>query len=79
MLTVNLPTGSASAAYIQTIAVYFQTGSSTPTINIVPATVSGSRQSLSWYKTPSFDSGKTYELNLQWNGTKWVGAYAVIE
>ena len=61
--------------HLHAISVFFTTGTGTPTVTI---TSEGSH-SISYFSGYSISASTTYELNIMWNGTKWIVAYAVVE
>ena len=74
-MTLNLPAISAAdSSTLQVIAVYFTTGSSTPTVNITSA----NSATISYFSGYEIKASTTYELNILWNGTKWIVAHATI-
>jgi hypothetical protein len=60
---------------LSAIGVFFTTSSSTPTLTITPS----SGDTVSYFSGYSIEANKTYELNIMYNGTKWIVAYAVID
>lgn len=72
-LTINLPSVTNNTV-LSALEVFFTTGSNTPTVTITPA----SGDTVSYFSGYSIEASKTYELNIMWNGTKWIVAYAVI-
>lgn len=73
-LSLVLPT-IADSTHLHAISVCFTTGSSTPSVSISSA---GSA-TISYFSGYSIKASTSYELNIMWNGTKWIVAYAVIE
>ena len=73
-MTLALPTITDNTK-LSVIAVYFSTGSSTPTVTISSA----ASATISYFSGYSIEASKSYELNIMWNGTKWIVAYATIE
>ena len=72
-LTINLPTISDSSNSIQGFVVNFTTGNS-PSV-----TINGGTKQVSYYSGYDIKPNTTYELNITYNGEKWIVAYAVIE
>ena len=72
-LTLQLPVVSDNS-HLSVIAVYFTTGSGTPSVNITSA----NSATISYFSGYAIKASTTYELNIMWNGTKWVVAYATI-
>lgn len=72
--TLYLPAVSDST-HLSAIGVFFTTGSSTPTLTITPS----SGDTVSYFSGYAIEASKTYELNIIWNGTKWIVAYATID
>jgi hypothetical protein len=72
-LTLQLPVVSDNS-HLSIIAVYFTTGSGTPSVNITSA----NSATISYFSGYAIKASTTYELNIMWNGTKWVVAYATI-
>jgi hypothetical protein len=72
-LTLQLPVVSDNS-HLSIIAVYFTTGSGTPSVNITSA----DSATISYFSGYAIKASTTYELNIMWNGTKWVVAYATI-
>jgi hypothetical protein len=73
-MTLHLPTVTDNSQ-VSVVAAYFTTNTGVPTVNITadsPATVS-------YFTGYSIEASKSYELNIMWNGTKWIVAYATIE
>ena len=73
-MTLNLPT-IADNSVLSVIAVYFTTGSGTPTVAITSA----NSATISYFSGYEIKASTTYELNILWNGTKWIVAHATIE
>lgn len=73
-MTLTLPTITDNTK-TSVVAVYFATGSSTPTVTIASA----SSQTISYFSDYEIAASKSYELNIMWNGTKWIVAHAVVE
>ena len=73
-MTLNLPSVSNST-YASGMEVFFTTGSGTPSVTITPA----SGDTVAYFSGYQISASKSYELNIMWNGAKWVVAYAVIE
>jgi hypothetical protein len=72
-MTLHLPTVTDNSQ-VSVVAAYFTTNTGVPTVNITadsPATVS-------YFTGYSIEASKSYELNIMWNGTKWIVAYATI-
>ena len=73
-MTLNLPT-IADNSVLSVIAVYFTTGSGAPTVAITSA----NSATISYFSGYEIKASTTYELNILWNGTKWIVAHATIE
>ena len=73
-VTVTLPSVS-DTAHVASIALSFETGSGFTSLTITPP----SGVTVSYYDGYSIEASKEYELNLLWNGTKWIVSYAVVE
>lgn len=73
-MSLVLPT-IADSTHLHAISVCFTTSSGTPSVTISSA---GSA-TISYFSGYSIDASTTYELNIMWNGTKWIVAYATIE
>ena len=72
-MTLHLPTVTDNNQ-VSVVAAYFTTNTGVPTVNITadsPATIS-------YFTGYSIEASKSYELNIMWNGTKWIVAYATI-
>lgn len=72
--TFNLPSVTDNTK-LSALELFFTTGSSTPTVTITPQ----SGDTVSYFSGYAIEASKSYELNILWNGTKWIVAYAVVE
>lgn len=72
-MTLQLPAVTDNS-HLSIIAVYFTTGSGTPSVNITSA----NSATISYFSGYAIKASTTYELNIMWNGTKWIVAYATI-
>ena len=73
-VTVTLPSVS-DTAHMASIALSFETGSGFTSLTITPPT----GVTVSYYDGYAIEASKEYEINLLWNGTKWIVSYAVVE
>lgn len=74
-ITVNLPSMRAGDCYSDPISVYLEIGES-GSLSIESPEGGNTIEYFSGY---SIEPGKKYEINILWNGTKWVVAYGTIE
>ncbi|MBO4787057.1 MAG: hypothetical protein J5510_08320, partial [Prevotella sp.] len=72
-VTVTLPSVS-DTAHVSSIALSFETGSGFTSLTITPPT----GVTVSYYDGYSIEASKEYEINLLWNGSKWIVSYALI-
>lgn len=61
--------------HLHAISVFFTTSTGTPSVTIT----SDGSHSISYFSGYQISASTTYELNIMWNGTKWIVAYAVVE
>ena len=73
-VTVTLPTIS-DVTHGHTIAMSFSTDIGFTTLTIVPP----GEVTVSYYKDYEIEASSEYEINMFFNGTKWIVSYAVIE
>lgn len=73
-VTLTLPTITDNSK-VSIVAVYFTTSTGTPSVTIASA----SSQTIAYFSGYMIKASTSYELNIMWNGTKWIVAYAVVE
>lgn len=73
-MALNLPVVTDNT-HLSIIAVYFTTDTGTPSVSITSA----NSATISYFSGYEIEASTTYELNIMWNGTKWIVAYATIE
>lgn len=71
-LAIMLP-NVAETDVMQTLEVMFETG------NTPQVTIDGNGAEVEYFSGYSIVPGKKYEINILWNGVKWVVAYGTIE
>lgn len=72
-LTVTLPAVTATT-HMETIILHFTTGT-TPNVTLTAS----EGKTISYFADYAIEASTEYEINIIWNGTKWVVAFATIE
>lgn len=72
-VTLTLPTITDNSK-VSVVATSFTTGTGTPSVTITSA----SSQTIVYFSGYTIKASTSYELNIMWNGTKWIVAYATI-
>ena len=70
-LAVTLPTPD-DTSHIQCLTLFFTTDTN-PNV-----TLSGSGNNVDYFDGYSIDASTSYELNVMWNGLKWIVAYGIV-
>ena len=73
-MTLNLP-AITDNSNLSVVAICFTTSTGTPSVTITSA----NSANIAYFSGYTISASTTYELNIMWNGTKWIVAYAVIE
>lgn len=72
-LAISLPS-TENVSEVKTIIISFTAGS-TPNVTITP----NNNETVDYFKDYSIEASTEYEINIIWNGSKWVVAQGVIE